>query len=208
MRMEPIQAFLLNPNTVYLILVFGLLLTIMALLAPGTTILELLAFFTLLLAGYGIYNLSVNAWALVVLLVGVFLFFLAVRKFRHPVFLVLSIVLLILGSVYIFPGETWWQPGVNPFLATVVSLLMGGYVWVIATKAMEVAITPPVHDINALVGLTGEAKTDIHKEGSVQVAGELWSAQSKEPISQGTMVRVVGREGFILQVEIMNPDQE
>ena len=180
----------------------------MALLAPGTTILEILAFFTLLLAGYGIYNLSVNAWALVVLLLGVVLFVIAVRKFRHPVFLVLSIVLIILGSVYIFPGETWWQPGVNPFLATVVSLLVGGYVWVIATKAWEVAITPPVHDINALVGLTGEAKTDIHKEGSVQVAGELWSAQSKEPISQGSMVRVIGREGFILQVEIINPDQE
>jgi membrane-bound serine protease (ClpP class) len=206
--MEPIQSFLLNPNTVYLILVFGLLLTIMALLAPGTTILELLAFFTLLLAGYGIYNLSINPWALVVLLIGVVLFFLAVRKFRHPVFLVLSIVLLIFGSVYIFPGETWWQPGVNPFLATVVSLLVAGYVWVIATKAMEVAVTPPTHDINALVGLTGEAKTDIHKEGSVQVAGELWSAQSQEPISQGSMVRVIGREGFILQDEKSNPNQD
>ena len=202
--MEPIQAFLLNPNTVYLILVFGILLTIMALIAPGTTILELLAFFTLVLAGYGIYNLSINAWALVILLVGVILFVLAVRKFRQPVYLVLSIVALIIGSVYLFPGETWWQPGVNPFLATVVSLLVGGYVWVIATKAMEVATTPPAHDINALIGLTGEAKTDIHKEGSVQVAGELWSAHSNDPISQGTMVRVVGREGFILHVEASN----
>jgi membrane-bound serine protease (ClpP class) len=203
--MEPIQAFLLNPNTVYLILVFGLVLTIMALLAPGTTILELLAFFTLVLAGYGIYNLSINAWALVILLFGVILFALAVRKFRHPVFLVLSIVLLILGSVYIFPGETWWQPGVNPFLATVVSLLVGGYVWLIATKAMEVAVTPPAHDMNALIGMTGEAKTDIQKEGSVQVNGELWSAQSSDPISQGSTVRVVGREGFILRVESNNP---
>jgi membrane-bound serine protease (ClpP class) len=206
--MEPIQAFLLNPNTVYLILVFGLLLTIMALISPGTTILELMAFFTLLLAGYGIYNLSINTWALAILLVGVILFVLAVRKFKHPAYLVLSIIFLIIGSVYIFPGENWWQPGVNPFLATVVSLLVGGYVWVIATKAMEVAVTPPAHDINALVGLTGEAKTDIHKEGSVQVAGELWSAQSKELIQQGSMIRVIGREGFILQVEQSNPNQD
>jgi len=205
--MEPIQAILLNPNTVYLILVFGVVLTIMALISPGTTILELMAFFTLLLAGYGIYNLSINLWALVILLVGVILFFLAVRKFRQPVYLVLSIIALIIGSVYIFPGETWWQPGVNPFLATVVSLLVSGYVWVIATKAMEVAITPPAHDMNALIGLTGEAKTDIHKEGSVQVAGELWSAQSTEPISQGSTVRVVGREGFILHVESSNSNQ-
>jgi len=206
--MEPIQSFLLNPNIVYLILVFGLLLTIMALISPGTTILELLAFFTLLIAGYGIYNLSINVWALVILLVGVILFFLAVRKFKHPVYLVLSIIFLIIGSVYIFPGETWWQPGVNPFLATVVSLLAGGYVWVIATKAREVSITPPAHDINALVGLTGEAKTDIHQEGSVQVAGELWSAHSEELISSGSKVRVVGREGFILLVEKSNHKQD
>jgi membrane-bound serine protease (ClpP class) len=205
--MEPVQAFLLNPNVVYLILIFGLLLTTMALLSPGTTILELLAFFSLLLAGYGIYNLSINVWALVILLVGVVLFVLAVRKLRHPVYLVLSIVALILGSVYIFPGETWWQPGVNPFLATICSLLVGGFLWVIATKAMEVAVTPPVHDINALIGLVGEAKTDIHKEGSVQVAGELWSAQSTNPISRGSTIRVVGRDGFILRVESSSPDK-
>jgi membrane-bound serine protease (ClpP class) len=204
--MEPIQAFLLNPNIVYLILVSGLLLTIMALITPGTTVLELLAFFTLLLAGYGIYNLSINAWALVIIFAGVILFILAVRKFRHPASLVLSIVLLIIGSVYLFPGETWWQPGVNPLLATVVSLLVGGFMWIIATKAMEVAITPPAHDINALIGLTGEAKTDIHKEGSVQVDGELWSAQSQDPIGSGSIVRVVGREGFILQVEFNDPN--
>jgi membrane-bound serine protease (ClpP class) len=206
--MESIQAFLLNPNTVYLILVFGVLLTIMALISPGTTILEIMAFFTLLLAGYGIYNLSINLWALVILLIGVILFALAIRKFKHPAYLVSSIIALIIGSVYLFPGETWWQPGVNPLLATVVSLLVGGYVWVIATKAMEVAITPPVHDMNALVGLTGEAKTAIYQEGSVQVAGELWSAQSQEPITQGSAIRVVGREGFILQVEARNGHKE
>jgi membrane-bound serine protease (ClpP class) len=205
--MEPIQAFLLNPNAVYLILVLGLVLTIMALLSPGSGVLEVLAFFTLLLAGYGIYNLSVNVWALVILFVGIILFVLAVRKFRQPTYLILSIVFLILGSVYIFPGATWWQPAVNPFLATIVSLLVGGFMWVIATKAMEVAVTPPVHDMNALIGQTGEAKTDIHKEGSVQVAGELWSAQSDEMISQGSTIRVLGREGFILRVEANNADK-
>ena len=45
--MDAIEQFLLNPNVVYLILVFGFLLTIMALISPGTTILEIGAFFTL-----------------------------------------------------------------------------------------------------------------------------------------------------------------
>jgi membrane-bound ClpP family serine protease len=35
----------------------------------------------------------------------------------------------------------------------------------------------------------------------VQVAGELWSARSEKPIAQGSAVRVVQKDGFVLVVE-------
>jgi len=202
--MDAIEQFLLNPNVVYLILVFGFLLTIMALISPGTTILEIGAFFTLLLAGWGVYNLPINLWALVILTFGVVPFLLAVRKYKQPIYLTLSIASLIVGSVFLFQGQEWWQPAVNPFLAIIVSILAGGYVWIIVTKGMEAASAPPMHDLKALIGSTGEAKTDIHREGSVQVAGELWSAQSEQLIPNGSSIRVIGREGFILLVETNN----
>jgi membrane-bound serine protease (ClpP class) len=202
--MDAVELFLLNPNVVYLILVFGFLLTIMALISPGTTILEISAFFTLLLAGWGVYHLPINLWALVILTFGTVPFLLAVRKYKHPIYLILSIASLVIGSVYLFQGEEWWQPAVNPFLAIIVSILAGGYVWIIVTKGLEAANVPPAHDLNALIGSTGEAKTDIHRQGSVQVAGELWSAQSEQPIPVGSSVRVIGREGFILLVEENN----
>ena len=202
--MDALEQFLLNPNAVYLILVFGFLLMIMALISPGTTILEVSAFFTLLLAGWGVYHLPISLWALVILTFGVVPFLLAVRKYKHPIYLILSIASLVIGSVYLFQGEVWWQPAVNPFLAIIVSILAGGYVWIIVIKGMEAANAPPVHDLNALIGSTGEAKTDIHREGSVQVAGELWSAQSEQPIPNGSSVLVIGREGFTLLVEPNN----
>jgi membrane-bound serine protease (ClpP class) len=59
----------------------------------------------------------------------------------------------------------------------------------------------PVHDLEGLIGATGVAKSTISEEGSVQVAGELWSAKSDEVIPEGSQVRVVGREGFDLKVE-------
>jgi membrane-bound ClpP family serine protease len=59
----------------------------------------------------------------------------------------------------------------------------------------------PAHDLEALVGAVGEAKTSIHDEGSVQVAGELWSAKSQQSIPEGTHIRVTGRDGFRLVVE-------
>ena len=58
---------LVIPEIAYLILVVGLLLAILALFAPGTGFIELVAFFMLVLAGYGIYHLPINMWALVLL---------------------------------------------------------------------------------------------------------------------------------------------
>jgi membrane-bound ClpP family serine protease len=52
-----------------------------------------------------------------------------------------------------------------------------------------------------LLGQVGEARTKVNDEGSVLVAGELWSARSASPIPAGSTIRVVGREGFVLIVE-------
>jgi len=56
-------------------------------------------------------------------------------------------------------------------------------------------------DLNTLIGQVGTSKTHVHREGSVQVEGELWSARSKDPIAEGKPVKVVARDGFILEVE-------
>jgi membrane-bound ClpP family serine protease len=45
----------------------------------------------------------------------------------------------------------------------------------------------------------------VHEDGSVQVAGELWSARSEDPIPAGAQVRVLRREGFVLVVEKDKP---
>ena len=65
----------------------------------------------------------------------------------------------------------------------------------------------PAHDLGALIGAIGETETAISDEGSVQVAGELWSARSEGPIPEGSQVRVVGREGFYLKVELITEDE-
>ena len=55
--------------------------------------------------------------------------------------------------------------------------------------------------LSVLIGAVGEAKSDVHHEGSVQVNKELWTARSEELIEAGSQIRVVGREGFVLVVE-------
>jgi len=192
--------FLLNPNFAYLVLVIGILLGLLAIVTPGTGLLELGAVFCLLLAGYGAFNLAINPWAPVVLILAVVPFIYALRGYRRLLMLGLSILGFIIGSVFLFTNENGW-PAVHPILASVVSLLAGGFLWITVSKTVQAFQARPSHDLEALIGQVGEAKTRIHEQGSVQVAGELWTARSEKVIPAGSAIRVTGREGFILVVE-------
>jgi membrane-bound serine protease (ClpP class) len=195
------MGILLNPNLAYLLLVFGGMLTILAIISPGTGLLELGALMLLIIAGWQVYNLDINLWALILLILVVIPFLLAVRKSRQPVYLVISLLAFVVGSSFLFRGDHWWQPAVNPFLALAVSIVAGGYLWIAIRKVMEAELSSPRHNLATLIGEIGEAKSDIEDEGSVQIDGELWTARSTTKIPNGTRLRVVGREGFVLLVE-------
>jgi membrane-bound serine protease (ClpP class) len=192
--------FLLDPNVAYLILVGGILLAMLSLASPGTGLLEIGAFFCIALAGYAIYNLSFNWWALLLLGLSIVPFVYAIQKPKRELFLALSILLLIVGSVFLFP-RTADQDLVNPIVAVIASGLVAGFLWIAVRKSVEATSAKPAHDLTGLVGQVGEARTKIDDEGSVLVAGELWSARSEQPIPAGSSIRVLGRDGFILIVE-------
>jgi len=134
--------FLLEPNIAYLILLAGIFLTLMAIVTPGTGLLEVGAFFCLVLAGYSVYNLSFNWWALVALLLSIIPFLFAIQKTKREAFLALSILLLIVGSVFLFATQGW-KPAVNPVLALVASTLMAGFLWTVVRKAVQAAGANP-----------------------------------------------------------------
>jgi membrane-bound ClpP family serine protease len=191
---------LLNPNVVYILLMAGALLAMLALATPGTGLLEIGAFFLIVVAGYGLYTLSFNWWALLIMILSLIPFVYSLGKTKREPFLILAILMLIVGSIFIFP-RTGKEDGVSLVVAFVTSALVAGFAWLSAQKTVQAARIKPVHDLEALVGQIGEARTRIYNEGSVQVAGELWSARSEAPIQAGNSIRVVKRDGFILVVE-------
>lgn len=190
---------LFDPNVSYVLLVFAILLASLALVSPGTGMLEIGALFVLVLGAYGAYHLGINIWALVVLLLASLLYLYAIRAKRWRLFLGLSILGLVGGSAFLYTDG--WKPLVNPFLSVFVSVLSAGSMWLLIGKSLQAHTARPRHDMDALVGQVGEAKTHIHEEGSAQVAGELWTARSENPVRPGMRVRVIRREGFVLIVE-------
>lgn len=195
--------FLLDPNIAYLFLIGGFLLIMLAIATPGTGLLEIAAVFCIVLAGYAAYNLSFNWWALLLLALSLVPFVYALQKPKREIFLALSILLLIAGSVFMFPRTANGQI-VNPLVAVLASTFVAGFLWLAVRKSVEAASMRPQHDLAALVGQIGEARTKIGEEGSVLVAGELWSAKSEKPIAAGSTIRVLRRDGFVLIVEKNN----
>ncbi len=192
--------FLLNPDIAYLILLGGILLGLLSIVTPGTGVFEVGAFFFLVLAGYAVYNLSINCWALLLLILSIIPFIYASRKPKREAFLGLSILLLVFGSVFLFALDGW-KSAVNPLVALVASGSLAGFLWIGVRKSVQAAAARPAHDLDVLVGQIGEARSTILDEGSVQVRGEMWSARSADEIPAGSHVRVIRREGFILVVE-------
>lgn len=192
--------FLLDPNFAYLTLLGGILLVLLAIITPGTGLLEVGAFFCLVLAGYAVYNLSVNWWALILLVGSIIPFVYASRRPNREWFLVLSLLLLVVGSVFLFAVDGW-KPAVNPLVAFLSSGLVSIFLWIAVRKSVQAAMTRPSHDLEVLVGQVGEARTEVKDDGSVYVGGELWSARSDQSIPAGSHIRVLRREGFVLVVE-------
>ena len=192
---------LYNANIAYVLLVAGFVLALLAIVAPGTGMLEVGAFFCLALAGFAIYRIGFNLWALIILILSLIPFVYAIRKPKREWALALSILGVIAGSIYLFPSGGF-LPAVNPILAALVSLLVAGFLWWVIRKVVAAHHARPLQDLRSLIGQIGEAKTRVQEEGSVQMAGELWSARSEKPIPAGSRVRVVSREGFILVVTL------
>ncbi len=198
--------FLINPNVSYMLLVLGVVTAALALFAPGTGLLEASAVIVLVLAGYGLANLPINIWAIVVILVGVVPFILGLlqrlpRKYRVRLMVAAALIFLF-GSAFLYQG-TGVLTAVNPILMLILWPVALGLTWFIAQKGMEAADSRPMFNLDQLVGMTGQASSDIRGEGTVYVNGEEWSAISKTFIPAGSPVRVLRRNGLTLEVDLV-----
>ncbi len=194
--------FLLNPDVAFIFLGAALLITIFALLAPGSGVLEIIALVLLFAVGYSMANLPFNAWALALLLIGIVAVVVTFRRARKWYFIAGSILILVIGLVFVFRGETAVL-GVNPWLAVIGAAGIGGFVWIIGNNVSKTFHQKPYTDLNSMAGMVGRATTEISTDGSVYVDGENWSAVSDEPIPAGSQVKVMQREGLVLKVEMV-----
>jgi len=195
---------LFDPNVAYVITVFALLLTILAILAPGTGFLEFGALVALLASGYSMVNITVNAWAIVLLLLGIVAVIFTIKRYTHWYFQALAIAVLVTGTVFLYCGPEG-KPGADLLLVFVVSAVLIAFFWIVGRNTHIAFQQDPHQNLDKLIGKIGKARTKIYEEGSVIVLGEIWSATSEKIVPIDSDVRILGREGLILKVEAVKP---
>jgi membrane-bound serine protease (ClpP class) len=197
------------PNLVYLLLMAGLWLAAMAIASPGTGLLEVAAVVVLIMAGVGTLSVPLDLWALGLVGLGAVLFIGALRWRRTALWLVLSALLLSVGSAFLLGMEAG-KTAVHPLLAASVSILTVGFFWIAVRRGVLAQRARPTHDPERVLGQVGDVRSPLEPVGSIYVGGELWSARSDRVLPVGTSVRVRGREGLVLLVEPVSgePDEK
>jgi membrane-bound serine protease (ClpP class) len=61
---------------------------------------------------------------------------------------------------------------------------------------------PVVTGAQQMIGSTGEVVSWAQDQGHILVHGETWAARSRQSLAKGQKVRVVGRSGLTLDVEL------
>jgi len=197
------MAFLINPNLAHLLVVVGVMLLLFTTINPKSTMLKVGMLVCFAAALYEFVYLKVNPWAFLVVILSPLPFFVGVRQARphNPLFLI-SIFMLTISSVFLFVDQNN-RPVLIYGLAGFVSTVCGAVIWITTEGRRNAEGASLSNDPDSVVGLIGEARTDIesHSAGSVLVEGEIWQARSKKTIRAGSTVRVLRQDGFWLAVK-------
>jgi membrane-bound serine protease (ClpP class) len=186
-------------NLLYLSLMAGVWFTALAIVSPGTGVLELVALLTLAIAGLGTIILPLNVWAVILLILGGVAFVLSLGRRRPEIWLGISAVVLSVGSVFLFSLEDQVL-AVHPLVAVVVSALTLGFFWFAIRKTIVAQRSEPSINPSRVIGEIAEVRTKLDPIGSVYALGELWTARAEKTFKPGAKVKVIGREGLMLLV--------
>ncbi|MCS7250871.1 MAG: nodulation protein NfeD [Anaerolineae bacterium] len=204
---EEILHRLVNPNIALILLAVGVQAILIELSNPGGWVAGFIGVVCLLLAAYGIGMLPVNWLGLLLMAVAIVLFILDIKAPTHGALTAVGAVTFIAGALVLFaPVAKSPFPPLSLWVAGGTGLGMAGFFGFIVAKALQAQRRRSIIGVEALIGRVGEARTDLHPVGMVQVAGELWTAESEAGmIAAGTPVQIVGVEGLRLKVRKWTP---
>jgi membrane-bound serine protease (ClpP class) len=188
-----------DPNVAYLLMLLGFYGIFFELTNPGAIFPGVLGALSLILALYSFQTLPVNYAGLLLIILAIVLFILEIKVTSFGMLTVGGLISMIIGSIMLFDSPLpFFRVSLKVILpAVTLTTLFFSLTVFLAVKAYR---RKPVTGVEGLVGLEGEARTNIHHKGQVFVHGEIWKAWSDEPVTAGEKVTVESVEDLRLKV--------
>ncbi len=192
---------LAEPNIAYIFLMLGIYGLIYEFASPGVGLGAVLGGIFLIMAFFGLSNLSINLAGLLLILLGFVLLIAEIKAQTQGVFLLGGSISLILGSFMLIDAGNSFEVAISRSLILSVCITTVVLFFVLITLGLKAQFRKITTGSKGMIGEKGRVITPIKKGGMVFVNGELWKATSDEDIEKDEEIEVVGVNGLILKVK-------
>jgi membrane-bound serine protease (ClpP class) len=197
-----ILAVITNPSVALILMMIGVYGLIFEFSNPGSGVGGVIGGICLILALYALQLLPVNFAGVALILLGIL--FMAAEAFM-PSFGVIGfggIAAFVVGAVILIDTEV---PGFGIPLSVIITTAVASALLIFGILAMAVRARRRAL-VSGDAGLVGSQATlldlavDDPRSGWVQLQGERWQVRSEAPLKSGQRVRVLARNGLLLDV--------
>ncbi|GBE05032.1 MAG TPA: nodulation protein NfeD [Nitrospirae bacterium] len=191
--------FISDPNAAYILMLLGFYGIFFELTNPGSIFPGVFGAISLILAFYSFQTLPVNYAGIILIVLGIILFILEIKVVSFGLLTIGGIFSMTIGSLMLFESsQPFFRVSLLVILpAVVLTALFFSIIVALAVKAYR---RRPATGMEGMVGMEGEAISDIHEKGQVFVHGEIWSAKSDVFIKSGEKIIVEKVDGLKLKI--------
>ncbi len=196
-----------DPSIAYLLLMIGFYGLLFEFFSPGMVSPGVIGGICLMLALYALQLLPVSTTGLALIVLGVGLF---VAEHLAPGFGLLGlggITAFVMGSVMLIDTDA---PGYQIPWSLIATLAAGGagLLLTVLKFALRSRQRPIVSGNEQMLGATGEVFVNPDGAVFVKILGEVWRVSASAPLGRGQRVKVIGRDGVVMNVEPISPQGE
>jgi membrane-bound serine protease (ClpP class) len=189
-----------DPNVAYILMMLGFYGILFEIYSPGAIFPGVIGGICIILALYAFSAIPISFAGLGLILLGVIFFILEIKVVSHGALSLAGIVSLILGSVMLIDVPSGWL-SISWASILVVVVVTTLFFLGVLSYAIKAQLSRVKTGSEGFIGEAGVAKTDVKEKGKVHVHGELWNAESDEPIAQGDRVIVTALKGMTVKVK-------
>ena len=204
LEMAPLDRFfalISDPSIAVLLFMAGLAGLYIEVQSPGLIVPGLVGVVCLILAGLAFQVIPINWVGAMLLISGLALFVAEIFITSFGMLFAAGIVCFAYGAYMLFRVPELSDLSV-PFWSVIFPAVavLSGFMAIVVFGVSRSLGRPQFSGREALLGQKAVAESDIRPEGRIRVRGELWKAESDEPIERGQRVEIVEVHDLMVRV--------